>query len=72
MNCASSCLLEKRDRLVASEMERYYLEAKRLIAENRGFFDEMAEALMEKTTLTYKDIQKIREKHITNEREILA
>ena len=57
---------------MASEMERYYLEAKRLIAENRGFFDEMAEALMEKTTLTYKDIQKIREKHITNEREILA
>ena len=47
---------------MTSEMERYYQQAKSLIVGHKGFFDAMVEAMMEKTSLTYKDIQKIREK----------
>ena len=56
----SAFLLEKRDRLVASEMERYYQQAKKIIVENRRFFDKFVEELLIHKTLTYKEIQELR------------
>lgn len=60
----SAYVLEKKDRIIGMEMEHYYQTAKKLLAENREFFDSIVEALMEKTTLTYKEIQEIREAHV--------
>ena len=56
----SQYLLEKRDRLIASELERYYQTAKRLIISNRPFFDRLLDELMKKQTLTCRDIERIR------------
>ena len=56
----SDFVREKTDRLVAAELEKFYLEAKRIIAENRQFLDKMISELVEKKTLTYRDIEAIR------------
>ena len=58
----SGYLLEKKDRIIAFEVNRYYQEAKKIIAENRRFLDEMVAALMENQTITYKDIQEIKQR----------
>ena len=57
----SSYVLEKRDRLVASEMERYYQIAKRIIAENRPFLDAVTDALVERRMITYRELAEIKE-----------
>ena len=61
-NNSSGYLLEKKDRLIASEIERYYQIAKRIIIENRVFLDAVVNALMEHKTVTYREMQKIKEK----------
>ncbi len=43
-------------------LDQYYEKARRIIAENRPLFNELLEELMEKKTLTYRDIARIREK----------
>ena len=53
---------EKRDYLIVSEMTRYYQIAKRLIIENREFYNAVLEALMDHRTITYREMQKIRER----------
>lgn len=59
--CSSSqFLLEKKDRLVASEVDRLYKQAKKIIVENRTFLDAVVSALIEKETITYRDLQEIR------------
>lgn len=60
---SSGDLLEKRDRLIAAEVERYYKAAKQIIAENRAFLDAVVEALIDHETVTYREMQKIREKY---------
>lgn len=52
--------LEKRERIIAAEMERLYIKAKRIIAENRDLLELIADALVEKKTITYKDIEQIK------------
>lgn len=58
---SSQHLLETRDCLVAHEMNRYYQEAKRLIAENREMVNRFTEELLARKTLTWNDIRKIKE-----------
>ena len=58
---SSTFILEWKDRFVASEMERYYQQAKKIIVENRSFVDKFVEELLVKKTLTYKEIQELKE-----------
>ncbi len=62
---ASQYALENRDRLIATEMERYYKMAKKMILDNRGFLDEMVERLMEQNTVTYREMQTISTKYLS-------
>ncbi len=59
---SSGYLLENRDRAVSQEMDKYYLQAKQIIAENRGMLDAVAHELVEKKTLTHRDIKAIWER----------
>ena len=59
---SSQYLFEKRDRMVAEEMDKYYRQAKQIIVENRAMLDMIVQELVEKKTITHKDIEKIREK----------
>ena len=61
---ASGYLLEKKDRLIASEIERYYTIAKRVIFENRIFLDAIVDALVDHHTITYREMQMIRGKYV--------
>ncbi len=45
---------------VTYEMERFYRAAKKILTENRKFIDDIVEALLEKQTITFKDIEEIR------------
>ena len=60
----SQYMLTKKDQLIAAELERYYQNAKRILLENRAFFDAIVEALMEKKTLTWREVQKIRGRYL--------
>ena len=57
---SSNTLYEKKETFVHAELDRYYIQAKKIITENRAFFDKLVSALMEKKTLTSKDIAKIK------------
>ncbi len=56
----SQDLVSKRESIVAAEMEDYYTKTKLIIRENWDFLDKVAQALIEKQTITYKDIAEIR------------
>ena len=58
--CDSRYLIENKDRMMASEVSRLYRQTKKLIVENRGFFDNVVEELIEKKTLTFRDMERIR------------
>lgn len=59
-NNSSQYLLEKKDRLVAAEIERYYRIAKQIIVENRDFLDRVVDALIDHRTVTWRELQKIK------------
>ncbi|MBP3691515.1 MAG: AAA family ATPase [Schwartzia sp.] len=62
--CVSSeYLLERKDRLIASEVARYYQIAKRILIENRAFLDAVTEALIDHKTITFREMQTIRERY---------
>lgn len=63
-NETSERVYEHLDDVKGAEMTRYYLKAKQILGKNRAFLDEMIEQLMEKKTLTYKDIKVIRNKYL--------
>ena len=58
---SSAYLLEQKDRLIASEVTRYYQIAKRIMIENREFLDALTEALIDHKTVTFREMQSIRE-----------
>ena len=60
----SHLVYDRLDTVKGAEMSRYYLKAKQLLSQNRAFLEELIEKLVEKKTLSYKDIAPIREKHI--------
>lgn len=52
------------DDAVATELSRYYIKTKNLLGKNREFLEAIVEKLLEKKTLSYKDIAPIREKFV--------
>lgn len=60
---SSQYLKEKKDILIASEINRYYQIAKKIIVENRPFIDAVTEALLDHKTVTYREMQRIKKKH---------
>ncbi len=61
-NHASGYLLENRDRAVSEEMNKYYRQAKQIIAENKELLDIITQELIDKMTLAHKDIQTLRKR----------
>lgn len=51
---------ERREIVVHAELERYILQTKNALLQNREFLEKVANALLEKETLLYSDIQAIR------------
>ncbi len=60
----SEYLLANKDRLIASEIERYYGIAKQILIDNREFLDAVVEALVDHRTITYREMQAIRQKYV--------
>lgn len=52
------------DDAVGTELSRYYLKTKQLLGKNRAFLEAIIEKLLERKTLSYKDIAPIREKFV--------
>lgn len=52
---------DKLDNTTSLEMARYYAQVKKLLNDNRAFLEAFVEKLLEKNTLSYKDIAAIRE-----------
>ena len=53
-------IADEKGSAIAVEMERYYLRAKKILAENRAFLDALAAALLEKKTLLGTEIRNIK------------
>ena len=60
----SKHVFDHLDAVTGAEVSRYYLKTKQLLGRNREFLEAIVEALMEKKTLSYKDIAPIREKYV--------
>ena len=60
----SEYLLANKDRLIASEVERYYGIAKQILIENREFLDAVIEALVDHRIVTYREMQALRQKYV--------
>ena len=52
------------DNAVGTELSRYYLKTKQILGKNREFLEAIIEKLLEKKTISYKDIAPIREKFV--------
>lgn len=63
-NPVSNYVLDNKDRLISSEVERYYKCAKKIVAENREFLDAVISALLDHKTVTFREMQTIREQNI--------
>ena len=46
--------------MLFDEIERYYLEAKKILTNNKEFLDKLTKALIKKRTLRAKDIKEIK------------
>lgn len=57
----SETFLYGRQQVVAAELERYLFKAKEIVATNREFIDKVAKELIEKHTLLFSDIRRIKE-----------
>ena len=52
--------LAMQEYVVNAEIEKYYRKAKEIIAQNRDFFEKIAQNLAQKHVLTSEDIQKLK------------
>lgn len=52
---------DNREAVVHAELERYILQTRNILLQNRDFLEKVAGALVEKQTLLYSDIQAIRD-----------
>ena len=57
----SDSIRARQEAMIQAEVERYAMQAKKLLSENRTFLASVATALLEKETLLHSDIQRIRE-----------
>ncbi len=55
---------ENRNRTMSNVIERNYLEVKKLLARNKELLDKFANELIQKTTLTYSDVQQIVKQYV--------
>ena len=62
----SQLVYDRLDTVKSAELSRYYLKTKQLLGKNRAFLEELIELLIEKKTISYKDIAPIREKYVTD------
>ncbi len=60
----SQRVFDHLDDVKGAEVARYYFNTKQILMQNRAFLDALIEQIIEKKTLTYKDIAPIREKHL--------
>ena len=58
--CMSENLNSRNEAVTQAELERYMLKARDILLKNRDFLEKAAEALAEKETLLYSDIQRIK------------
>ena len=56
----SESLNARSEAVMQVELERCYNRAKRILSQNKVFLEKIAEAFIEKKTLLYSDIQRIR------------
>ena len=61
LDSISNEFLERKERKIYCEIERYYQMAKKLLIQNREFLDKIATALIEKETIITQDVQRIKE-----------
>ena len=59
-NCSND-LLSRQETHIASEVNRYYEEAKHLMAENRDYLERVARALIEKKTLSGSAVRALKD-----------
>ncbi len=57
---SSNALYERREVQIYTEIQRYYQTARKILIQNREFFEKLASSLVEKKTLTGKDIRVIK------------
>lgn len=60
----SQLVYDHLDTVKGAELSRYYLKTKQLLGKNRAFLEAIIDLLIEKKTISYKDIVLIREKYI--------
>ena len=57
----SESMNSRNEAVTQAELERYMIKTKDILLKNRDFLEKAAEALMEKKTLLYSDIKRLRE-----------
>ena len=60
----SQLIYDHLDTINGAELSRLYFKTKQLLGKNRAFLEEIIDLLIEKKTLSYKDIAPVREKHV--------
>lgn len=58
---SSERFTSENEAVTVAELEKYYRKAKEILLKNKDFLEKATEALLEKDTLLWSDIQKIRE-----------
>lgn len=58
---SSDGFVERNEAVVQAELERHIIEARNILLQNRDFLERIADALVEKETLLFSDIQAIRD-----------
>ena len=54
------------DTIKGAELSRYYYKTKQLLSKNREFLEAIIDLLIEKKTISYKDIAPVREKYVSD------
>lgn len=57
----SQSVLARIDTVMSEELEKYYKKTQKIILDNRNFHEALTKALVEKKTLTQKDIIRIKQ-----------
>ena len=57
----SESMNSRNEAVTQAELERYMIKTRDILLKNRDFLEKAAEALMEKKTLLYSDIKRLRE-----------
>ena len=58
-----------QENCIRSELERQKYRVKKLLTEHRTFFDLIAKELMQKETLLYSDMQRIRKEYFNDKEQ---